>query len=220
MAETDGAGGSWGKQDFLSALKALADPVFIMDRQGRYLDVLGGTERSLYDDPAYLKGKTLHDVLPAKMADHYLSMIHHTLATGTIQVVEYSLPREALKDNPGDGPQAPQWFQGRVSPLHADDPSSALVLWIVINITERKQAELERDKAMAGLEKAMAEIRTLKGILPICSACKKIRDKSGHWHPLEDYISNHSDADFSHGICPDCRRALYPESCRDEPDAP
>ena len=205
------------RRDLVSVLSSLPDPVFIMDRQGRYLDVLGGTERSLYDDPGYLKGKTLHELLPAELADHYLSMIHHTLDTEAIHVVEYSLMPNTLKDNPGDGPLHLQWFQGRISPLHTGEGPPDLILWTVINITEKKQAELARDKAMAGLEKALAEIRTLKGILPICSACKKIRDKQGDWHPLEDYISHNSEADFSHGICPDCKRKLYPECY---PDAP
>ncbi len=61
------------------------------------------------------------------------------------------------------------------------------------------------------LEKALAEIRVLKGILPICSSCKKIRDEQGVWRQLESYISQHSNAEFSHGLCPDCIRKLYPD---------
>jgi len=55
------------------------------------------------------------------------------------------------------------------------------------------------------------EIKVLKGILPTCSACKKIRDPSGQWQEMETYISKHSDAHFSHGICDECKRRLYPE---------
>ncbi|SCY37454.1 PAS domain-containing protein [Desulfoluna spongiiphila] len=205
------------KRNIVSVVNSLPDPVFIMDRQGRYLDVLGGTERSLYDNPGYLKGKTLYEVLPEASADHYLSMIHSALDTGTIQVVEYSLMPDTLKNNPGDGPRHLQWFQGRISPLHTGEGPPELILWTVINITEKKQVELERDRAMADLEKALAEIRTLKGILPICSACKKIRDEQGEWHPLETYISHNSEADFTHGICPECKHKLYPECCRDTP---
>lgn len=61
------------------------------------------------------------------------------------------------------------------------------------------------------LEQALAEIKVLKGILPICASCKKIRNDSGIWSQLETYISEHSDAEFSHGICPDCMKSLYPE---------
>ncbi|MBN2566434.1 MAG: GAF domain-containing protein [Candidatus Eisenbacteria bacterium] len=61
------------------------------------------------------------------------------------------------------------------------------------------------------LAKSLAEIRTLRGILPICASCKKIRDDDGYWQAVEDYISDHSEAVFSHGICPECRKRLYPE---------
>jgi len=61
------------------------------------------------------------------------------------------------------------------------------------------------------LKKAFEEIRVLRGILPICSSCKKIRDDEGYWNQIESYISKHSEAQFSHGICPECAKELYPE---------
>jgi YesN/AraC family two-component response regulator len=61
------------------------------------------------------------------------------------------------------------------------------------------------------LQKALDEINTLQGIIPICSSCKKIRDDKGYWEKLENYIAQHSNAEFSHGICPDCARVQYPE---------
>ncbi len=61
------------------------------------------------------------------------------------------------------------------------------------------------------LEKALDEVKTLRGILPICSFCKKIRDDKGYWNQVEDYIKERLDADFSHSICPDCIKAHYPE---------
>jgi PAS domain S-box-containing protein len=72
------------------------------------------------------------------------------------------------------------------------------------DISERKQAEVEREKLLSELQQALAEIKTLRGFLPICSYCKKIRDDKGYWNQLEDYISTHSEALFSHGICPEC----------------
>ena len=64
---------------------------------------------------------------------------------------------------------------------------------------------------LAKLQTALAEIHTLRGIIPICSSCKKIRTDSGAWEQIEVYIRDHSDADFSHGICPDCMKKLYPD---------
>ena len=67
---------------------------------------------------------------------------------------------------------------------------------------------LERSKS---LQKALSEIKQLRGIIPICASCKKIRDDEGYWHQVESYVSAHSDASFSHSICPNCAKKLYPE---------
>ena len=79
------------------------------------------------------------------------------------------------------------------------------------DITERKYADEERDRLLGDLQAALLEIRTLSGILPICAHCKKIRDDEGYWNRLEDYIESHSQAQLSHGVCPECARILYPE---------
>jgi sigma-B regulation protein RsbU (phosphoserine phosphatase) len=73
--------------------------------------------------------------------------------------------------------------------------------------------EEEQRVLISELQKALAEIRTLKGLIPICSCCKKIRDDKGYWNQLESYIGEHTDAVFSHGICPTCAERLYPEYC-------
>lgn len=63
----------------------------------------------------------------------------------------------------------------------------------------------------AALKEALTEVKTLSGFLPICASCKKIRDDKGYWNQIEAYIREHSEAEFSHGICPECARKLYPE---------
>ncbi len=72
------------------------------------------------------------------------------------------------------------------------------------------ETALQREKAIAELSDALAEIKTLSGIIPICASCKKIRDDKGFWNKVETYLQAHSQASFSHGICPDCARKLYP----------
>lgn len=67
------------------------------------------------------------------------------------------------------------------------------------------------------LQKAITEIKTLQGIVPICASCKKIRDDSGYWHQVEAYVQKHSEAEFSHSLCPDCARKLYPDLHEEEP---
>ena len=61
------------------------------------------------------------------------------------------------------------------------------------------------------LRRTLGEVKTLRGFLPICSSCKKIRSDEGSWQQIESYIREHSDAEFSHGICPECAKTLYPE---------
>ncbi|MFA7382191.1 MAG: hypothetical protein WC001_01940 [Desulfurivibrionaceae bacterium] len=82
---------------------------------------------------------------------------------------------------------------------------------LVREIEERKRTEVEKEQLIALLQKAIQEVKVLSGFLPICASCKKIRDDTGYWRQIEEYISKHSNALFSHGICPDCSKKLYPE---------
>ena len=104
--------------------------------------------------------------------------------------------------------------------------SSALVFFIALglllsiiiilfienkNIFKRKQVEKERENLIAELQDAVAKIKTLSGLLPICSNCKKIRDDKGYWKQIEFYIREHSEAEFTHSMCPECAKNFYPE---------
>ncbi len=82
---------------------------------------------------------------------------------------------------------------------------------LVNEIAERKKAERERESLIGQLRQALAEVNKLSGLLPICASCKRIRDDKGYWQQIEGYIRDHSEADFSHGICPECAKKLYPD---------
>ncbi len=82
---------------------------------------------------------------------------------------------------------------------------------IARDISERKRAEEERERLISELQDALSRVKTLSGLIPICSSCKKIRDDRGYWNQIEIYLQEHSEAEFSHGICPDCAQKLYPE---------
>jgi len=82
---------------------------------------------------------------------------------------------------------------------------------LTAEIAQRKEAESAREKLILELQNALLKIRMLSGLLPICSSCKKIRDDRGYWEQIEVYIKDHSEADFSHSICPECTEKLYPE---------
>ena len=80
-------------------------------------------------------------------------------------------------------------------------------------IGARKAAKLyqeERERLVAELQEALARVKLLSGLLPICASCKKIRDDKGYWNQIESYIKEHSEAEFTHGICPECARKIYP----------
>lgn len=68
------------------------------------------------------------------------------------------------------------------------------------------------------LRQALDQIKTLRGIVPICAGCKQIRDDRGYWNQVEVYVRDHTEAQFSHGICPDCMKKLYPDVCKDGDD--
>ena len=80
------------------------------------------------------------------------------------------------------------------------------------DLAESLQQSSDRQQlSNAELQDALAWVKTLRGLLPICANCKRVRDDKGYWQGLEVYVREHSDAEFSHGICPACSRELYPE---------
>ena len=76
---------------------------------------------------------------------------------------------------------------------------------------EIEKAQVEKDKLIKELEQALGEVKILSGLLPICASCKKNRDDKGYWNHVELYIRKHTDAEFTHSICPECQSKLYPD---------
>jgi PAS domain S-box-containing protein len=97
-----------------------------------------------------------------------------------------------------------RWLRWNAAP----DPSEGVIYSVARDITDYKLAEAERERLVAELQSALAEVRTLQEILPICSYCKKIRDDENYWHTVESYISHHTDSRFSHSICPSCMTSV------------
>jgi two-component system, cell cycle sensor histidine kinase and response regulator CckA len=90
---------------------------------------------------------------------------------------------------------------------------------IARDITARREEEAERLKLIEELTEALAHAKTLRNLLPICASCKKIRDDHGYWQQLEVYFKQHERIDFSHGLCPECARQLYPEFAERRPES-
>jgi PAS domain S-box-containing protein len=101
------------------------------------------------------------------------------------------------------------WADILSTPLRGNQDEIVGYIGVARDITERRKLSEERENLVAELQDALAKIKTLSGMLPICATCKKIRDDKGYWNILEAYISKHSDVSFSHGICPECAKKTY-----------
>jgi hypothetical protein len=92
------------------------------------------------------------------------------------------------------------------------EPSHPLIIQgVIYDITNRKWLEDDRQKLLYKLQESLTQIKTLSGLLPICSSCKKIRDDNGNWQNLEKYVREHTEATFTHSVCPECFSKLYPD---------
>lgn len=98
-----------------------------------------------------------------------------------------------------------------LAPLVDNDGWITDVVGIMRDVTEKKKAEQEKDRLLSELREALDNVKTLRGLLPMCSYCKKIRDDEGYYQKIESYIRDRTDADFSHGICPECAEEHFPE---------
>ncbi len=95
--------------------------------------------------------------------------------------------------------------------LVKDQISGRALVRAVQYALERKRANEERECLVRRLQEALANIKSLRGLLPICATCKRIRDDDGYWNQVETYIHEHTDANFTHSMCPECQRKLHPE---------
>jgi PAS domain S-box-containing protein len=93
-----------------------------------------------------------------------------------------------------------RWFRWNSTPMTVN----RLIYAVARDVTAQKQAEAERDALTRELQTALAEVKTLQKILPICSYCRKVRDDENYWHSVEVYVAMHTDSRFSHSICPSC----------------
>jgi PAS domain S-box-containing protein len=191
---------------------ALGEGVYVLNSLGNVTFMNPEAERLLGWSEAELLHKNIHDIVHNRKADG----TPLTFAECEMRkVIETGSRFQAVTEQfiNKDGTSFPVAVYS--TPLLEDGKVVASVT-AFRDISERKRFEKEREKLIAELQTALAEIKTLHGIVPICASCKKIRDEEGAWHQMEAYISKHTDAQFSHGICKECMKKLYPEYCSDE----
>ena len=179
--------------------------IFFKDKHGRYvlnnrphLRSLGAARQ---ED---VLGKTTFDFNPHDLAMLYTKDEREVLRTG---LAMYNVEEKALHRDSAEV----RWHLTSKVPLIDKEGEVTGMVGIAADITDRKMAEAEREKLIAELQTALADVRTLSGLVPICANCKKIRDDGGYWRQLEAYIQERTPAHFSHGICPDCMAKLYPD---------
>ncbi len=169
--------------------------IAVLDTEMRYLQV---SERWLKDyclEGQDLIGKSHYDVFP-DLPERWKEG-HRRVLAGAVEKCDEDLGR--LRP---DGTR--DWLQWEIRPWHTPGGDSGGVIFFVQIITERKQREAEREKLFAELQAVLTQVKTLRGLLPICGSCKRVRDDRGYWDQIETYIVQYTDASFSHGICPEC----------------
>lgn len=169
-------------------------------------DLLGYPEEELLDQPM---GKVLAspEGIPFLGGEVYSSM------KDTASVHQETFFRAK------DGKAIPVLFGS--SPIRDADGELRWIVCAGMDITERKLAEEEREKLIQELQEALTNVRTLRGLVPICAHCKKIRDDKGYWQQVEVYVRDHSEAEFSHGLCPECIKTYFPNAKkRESPEEP
>ena len=180
-------------------VERMSDGYVVLDTQGRLVDINPAARILLNatDASVGMRAEDVHGALaealsrPTGLADDRLEM-----------------------SIPGD----PELHLGlRTSDLFSRHGRKTGRLVVIRDISERRRLELEREKLIRELQEALADVQTLSGLLPICSSCKKIRDDQGYWRTVEKFISDRSGAQFSHGLCDDCLRKLYPDLAEPRP---
>ena len=174
------------------------DPIVILDETGRifeanhrFAQMLGYTMKEVYtlhawDWDAVLSKKQILEMISTVDQNGAQFETVHRCKDGTLLDIELS--------NNGAA------YRGK-----------KLIFCICRDITLKKKAIKERETLIKKLEDSLSEIKTLQGILPLCSFCKKIRDDNGNWEQVDVYIDKHSEADITHSICPECLKKHYPD---------
>ncbi|MDX1950535.1 MAG: response regulator [Verrucomicrobiota bacterium] len=186
---------------FSSLFETVPVGLFRMTPAGQFLDanpalvkMLGATDRS-----ALLKS-----FFPERCVDPEAHIRWRETLERDGTVAYYETPLISL-----DGRQI--WVEINARALR--DPVTMQIVYegSIEDISERTRAQRERERLIQQLQQTASRVRTLSGLLPICSSCKKIRDDKGYWNQIEIYIQEHSQANFTHSFCPECVRRLYPE---------
>ena len=177
------------------------DPTFSFFPDGTYRYVNKAFAEGVGIPVDKIIGYKIWDVFEKDEADKRFAVVKKVFSEGKTEEIEVRVPL----------PSGDTYYLTTAKPILDDSGSVETVICTSKNITKRKLAEIALKNKHDELLKALKEIKTLSGLLPICASCKNIRDDKGYWTQIEGYIQAHSDAQFSHAICPACAKKLYPD---------
>lgn len=183
-------------------VEGTSDAIFSRDMAGTILTWNSAAETMYGYTAAEAIGKPLSIIVPPDRINELVDILEKLKRGQRIEGMETIRVRK-------DGGTIDVWMT--ISPVKDDKGRVIGASIIARDITERRRLELERLKLIADLQDALSQVKHLSGLLPICANCKRIRDEQGDWHPVEVYVHAHSQADFTHSICPDCTQQLYPD---------
>jgi PAS domain S-box-containing protein len=181
--------------------EAAYDMIYIINRNDIVEYANTSAAGLFHQRPEEIIGKTRVSLFPQEVS----SGQQHTLQS----VFDTGLPKYA--ESKAVHLNQVIWLSTWLVPMRDDTGQVTAVMGVSRDITNQKWLEDDKQKLLNRLQEALAEVKTLSGLLPICSVCKKIRDDKGYWQQVENYIQNYTDAKFTHGVCPDCFPKLYPD---------
>jgi len=186
------------EERFRVALKSAPTVVFNHDRELRYTWI--NSPVLAWASQEWI-GHTDLEVLGGSEAEHLMAIKQEVLRTGVGTRTETTITCHGETRH----------FDLTVEPLRDRKGACVGLTWAATDITQLKVSLLEQERLIAKLQEALDEVQMLSGLLSICAECKRIKDEHNHWQPLESYIQAHSEAKFTHGMCQDCLRKLYPD---------
>jgi PAS domain S-box-containing protein len=194
-----------GEARIRAVVETALDCIISIDHTGKITEFNPAAEKTFgYTRDSVLGKELAETIIPPALRERHRKGLERYLDTAEGPVLFKRIELTAMR---ADGTEFP--VELSISPI--PQQGQPLFTAYLRDITERKQSEREREVLISELQDALAKVKTLSGLLPICAWCKKIRDDRGYWSQIEVYIEQHSDAAFTHGVCPDCARSMYPE---------
>lgn len=190
------------EQELKSITENVNDIIFSLDNEGRY-QFIGPQIKRYGLSPDEMIGKFFYEFLEDDFREPGI-LEYSQVMNGQKEPVPFQF---RITNKKGES----VWFEENGQLAYNPTGKVTGITGVLRDITKRKQVEEEKEQLIVELKEALQNIKTLKELLPICSNCKKIRNDDGYYEQVEVYITKHTDTYFSHGICPDCLKELYPD---------